>query len=94
MMVNGLFLYRAFLVVMTTQSVFTLCLIHPFTHIHTLMTGATAQGVNLLIRRKLTIHTHSYTVGTAPGAILGLSILHKDTWTCGLEEPGIELPIF
>ena len=31
--VNDLYLYSAFLVVMTTRSAFTLCLIHPFTHV-------------------------------------------------------------
>ena len=41
------------------------------------------QGANLLIRRKL--HTHSYTVGAAIRSNLGLSILPKDTSTCGLE---------
>ena len=56
-------------VIMTTQSAFTLRLIHPFTHIHTLMAGATTQGANLLIRGKLTINTHSYTVGTATAAV-------------------------
>ena len=50
---------------------FTLQFIHPFTHIHTLMAGATAQGANLLIRRNLTIHSHLYTVGAATGAIWG-----------------------
>ena len=45
----GLYLYSTFLVLMTTQSAFTLH-IHPYTHIHTLMTGATTQSANLLIR--------------------------------------------
>ena len=56
-MANGLYLYSTFLVVMTTQSAFTLRLIDPFTYIHTLMTEATTQAVNLLIRGKLAIHT-------------------------------------
>ncbi|XP_067467834.1 large proline-rich protein BAG6 isoform X2 [Thunnus thynnus] len=36
----------------------------------------------------------SHTDGTAIGSNLGFSILAKDTSTCGLEELGIELPIF
>ena len=67
-MVNGLYLYNAFLVVMITQSAFTLCLIHKWSMDYT----------NLLIRGELT----SYTIGTAMGDILGLSVLPKDTWTC------------
>ena len=47
--------YSTFLVFSTTQSTFTLQV--TFTLIFTLMTGATTQGANLLIRRKLTIHT-------------------------------------
>ena len=39
--------------------------------IHTLMAEATTQGANLLIRGNLTIHSHSYTVGAATGAIWG-----------------------
>ena len=50
---------------------FTLQLIHPFTHIHTLMAGATTQGAILLIRGNLTIHSHSNTVGTETGVISG-----------------------
>lgn len=34
--------------------------------------------------------THSYTDGTAIKSNLGLSILPKDTSTCGLEEPEIK----
>lgn len=34
------------------------------------------------------------TNGTAVGSDSGLSILHKDTWTCELEEQGIEPLIF
>ena len=75
---DPLYLYSAFLVIMTTQSAFTLHLIHPFTHIHTLMAGATTQGTNLLIRGNLTIHSHPYTVGIAIGVISGLSVLPKD----------------
>ena len=69
--VNELYLYSAFLVVMTTQSAFTLRLILPFTHIHTLMAGATTQGSQLTHQEET---HHSYTVGTATGAILGLSV--------------------
>ena len=49
------------------------------------MAGATTQGANLLIRGKLTIHTHSYTVGAATRAI-GVKCLaqgHMDMWTEG-----------
>ena len=52
---NGLYLYSAFLVVTTTQSAFTL---HG---------RATTQGANLLIRGKITIHSH--TIGAATGDI-------------------------
>ena len=52
------------------------------------------QGPNLSIRGNLIIHTHSHTDGTAIRSNLGLSILPKDISTRGLEEPGIEPPIF
>ena len=90
-----MYLYALFQSFRRLKALFTLSVkIHPFTHIHTLMTGATTQGINLLIRRKLTIQTHPYTVGTAIRSTVGLSILPKDTWTFGLEEPGIKPPIF
>ena len=40
------------------------------------------------------VQTHSCTVGTAIGSNFGLSILPKDTSTYGLDELGIEPPIF
>ena len=45
--------------------------------------------VNSAHQEETHFHTHSHTIGD-----LGLSILSKDTSTCGLEEPGIEPPIF
>ena len=56
------------------------------------MAGAAMQGAPAH-QEGANIHTHSYTDGTAIGSNLGLSILPKDTSTCGLEEPGIEPPI-
>ena len=61
---------------------YTTCHIHLFTHIHTLMTEATTQCTNLLIRREI---NHSHTA--AIGSNLGLSILPKEDimmWTGGL----------
>ena len=73
---------------------FTLQLIHPFTHIHTLMAGAATQGANLLIRGEF---NHSFSFihrWRSNGRNSGLSVLPKDTSTCGLEELGIEPRIF
>ena len=53
---------------------------------HSLMAGATTQGANLLISENLTIHSCSN------GSNKCLAEGHK--LTCGLEEPGIEPPIF
>lgn len=61
-------------------------------HIHTFIHWSNTQGANLIIRRRQTIHTHSYTVGVTIRSNLGLSIPKTSIW--GLEEMGIELPIF
>ena len=92
-MVNGLYLYSSFLVFQPLKVLFTLRI--TFTHIHTLngYRGDHARSPPAH-QRKLTIHTHSYTDGSAIRTNLGLSVLPKDTSTCGLEEPGIEPPIF
>ena len=58
------------------------------------MTGATTQCTNLLIRREIN-HSHTFIhCWRSNGSNLGLSVLPKDTSTCGLEEPGIKPPIF
>lgn len=87
------FLYLTYKV-KCVQSAFTphVTFIHSHTHIPTMMTGATTRVANLR-RLKLTIHTHSFTNGTAIGSNSRSSILPKDKTTCGLKDPGIKLPI-
>ena len=92
-MVNGLYLYSTFLVFLTTQSAFTLHV--TFTHIHTLMTGATTQGATLLIRRKITV-THSHTQLVHPLGAIWVKYLgqgHIDMWTGGARNQTANLSI-
>ena len=70
-----MYLYSTFLVVMTTQGAFTLHV--SFTHSHT--DGQPAA------HHEETNRSYAF-VGAAMGAILGISVLPKDTSTCGLEE--------
>ena len=63
-----------------------------FTHTYTDGRGYHA-GCQPAYQIEINIHTKSYTIGTTIGSNSGLSILTKST-SCGLEEPGIKLPIF
>ena len=61
---------------------FTLYVIHPFTHIHTLMAGATMQGANLhIIHTALAHHWCVFAQG------------HIDMWTGGAGNRNANLPI-
>ena len=94
-MVNGLFLYSAFLIFKITQSTFTLhiTLSHSHTFIHW-WEELPCRVLTYSSGRRLTIHTHSHTVGRAIRSDLVLSILPKDTSTCRHGKSGIELPVF
>ena len=98
-MVNGLYLYSAFLVIATTQSAFTLqYLIYPVTHIHTLMAVlATTQGANLLISfgdlTIRTIHTPLIQQQREQFGVKCLAQGHVDTWTGGARNQTTNLPI-
>ncbi len=93
-MVNGLYLFSAFLVFSATQSTlqhkstFT----HSHTHIHTLRAGDFSTK-SRPAHQEL-IHTHSHINAEAIRSSSGFNILPTDTSTCRPEEPGTEPPTF
>ena len=71
---------------------FTSQLIHPFTHIHTLMAGATTQGANLLIRGEFN-HSFTFIHRWRSNGVKCLAQGHIDMWTGGAGNRTANLPI-
>lgn len=63
---------------------YTVCHIHPFPHIHTLMIGVTTKGANLFTRRKLGIKPPVFKLVHDPLYLLSHS--HQSRLRCNLME--------
>ena len=94
-MVNRLYLYSLFLVLSTTQSALQYITTHPSIHTHSYTDDRSYHTGYQPAHQEETNHSYTFIHWwCSNGRNLGLSVLPKDTSTCGLEEPGIAPPIF